>query len=119
MTAVVCVCCLQKIHKATAETPPVCSGCWDKLTPAERAQRIEAWYLRASIQTACQTIQFHTSEVSGQNAVWARGFASAVKDIAAFLRPMAEEVRETAGELQRRMGEDDDDNEPWRRSLRD
>lgn len=90
------------------------------MTVAERAARVEAWYLRGAISTVCQTLQMHTSEICGQNQEWARAFASSVKDIAAFLRPMAQEVSDTAAHIKQKVDDaDGDDDEPWRRSLRD
>ena len=90
------------------------------MTIAERAARIEAWYLRGAIHTACETLQVHTSEICWQNQEWARAFASTIKDIASFLRPMADDVSDTAAHIKRKVDDaGDDDDEPWRRSLRD
>lgn len=123
-----CVCCWQPCPQNN-DLPRICQGCFDKLTPAERAARAEAYIqiellrdIRAKFDVANRNAENDENQL-GSIARAFENFGRMLKlpagkaveltnQVQAFVRLLHEQAEKAAKR-------DGDDDEPWRESLRE
>jgi len=109
--------------------PQVCSECWGKMSPGERAARIEADLqvdLLREIRSQLDLLNLNSENDENQLGSIARAF----ENFGRILRPASGEFDDVMGELkkllrmlqqraERANERDGDGDEPWRESLRE